>query len=207
MTIGAVISVWEMSGAARSVMGVFDRIYGSDRRRGFKERFAVSIGISIVAGSLLLGAFAVVELGRLLVDGPLSLLRWPVALALLFGCVAVLVRVAPAERRPTGWVTFGSILVVVAWVGTSLVFGFYMTHVADYGNIFGALASVIITLEYLYIASIAFLTGAQLDALVAERMEGDPSGKADGAGNGNGKGNRRRNARRKPAKARAPSAR
>jgi membrane protein len=181
-TIGAVIAVWEMSGAARAVMGVFDRIYSSDRKRDFKERYLVSILLSIGAGSLLLGAVAAVELGRLVVDGPLGLVRWLVALVLLSACVALFVRVAPSSPRPTGWVTFGSMLVVVAWVGTSLVFGFYLTHFADYGNVFGALATIIVAFEYLYLSSIAFLTGAQLDALIADQLEGDPSGNGRGGG-------------------------
>ena len=35
----------------------------------------------------------------------------------------------------------------------------------------GALATVIIVFEYLYLSSIAFLTGLQVDALVRERLE------------------------------------
>ena len=45
-----------------------------------------------------------------------------------------------------------------------------LTTLADYGSIFGALATVVIVLSYLYLASAAFLTGAQLDALVRDRV-------------------------------------
>ncbi len=76
-----------------------------------------------------------------------------------------------------GWVSFGSLLVVVAWLGTSLAFTAYLVHVADYGNIFGALATIIVVFEYLYIATVAFLTGAQLDALIHARMEGGDGAK------------------------------
>ena len=46
--------------------------------------------------------------------------------------------------------------------------GVYLTSIGDYGSIFGALATVVILLAYLYVASGAVLTGAQLDALVRE---------------------------------------
>jgi hypothetical protein len=46
-----------------------------------------------------------------------------------------------------------------------------LTTLADYGSIFGALATVVILLSYLYFASAAFLTGTQLHALVRERVE------------------------------------
>jgi len=37
MTIGGVIAIWKVSAATRAIMDVFDRIYGSDRRRSFVE--------------------------------------------------------------------------------------------------------------------------------------------------------------------------
>jgi membrane protein len=98
-------------------------------------------------------------------------LRWPVALALMFAVVALLVSRAPVDHQPWHWVTFGSVVVVAAWALTSVVLGWYLTGIADYGSIFGALATVVIVLSYLYFASAAFLTGAQLDALVRDRVE------------------------------------
>jgi membrane protein len=81
------------------------------------------------------------------------------------------VGVAPAEERPAERVTFGSTLVIVAWLVSSAVFGWYLTNVASYGSIFGALATVVVVLTYLYISSIVFLTGVQLDALVNARLD------------------------------------
>ena len=49
--------------------------------------------------------------------------RWGAALALLFTAVWLLLRFAPAHPGPHRWVSFGSALCVIAWVGTSLVFG------------------------------------------------------------------------------------
>jgi membrane protein len=178
LTAGALIAVWEISGATRAIMDVFDRIYGADRERSFGERYRVSIVLSLASAALILAAVAVIELVPLVVDGPLSFLRYPVAVVLLCASCALLVRFAPADadRHPSEWVSFGILLVVAAWLGTSLAFAFYLTSIAHYGSIFGALATIIVTLEYLYLSSIAFLTGAQIDALVRARVEGDPSG-------------------------------
>src|SRR4051794_25545628 len=68
LTIGAVITVWEMSGATRAIMDVFDRIYECDRKRSFFERYKVSILLSIAAGVLILAAVALVQLVPLVVD-------------------------------------------------------------------------------------------------------------------------------------------
>jgi membrane protein len=173
---GAGLAVWKVSAAMRAIMDVFDRIYESRRERTFAERMRDSLGLgSAVAALLLLAAGCAVlgddVMGAAGIDaGALLWLRWPVALALLFGVVALLVAYAPADHQPAQWVGFGSIVVVTAWVGTSLVFGVYLTSVAEYGSIFGALATVVIALTYLYLAASAVLVGAQLDALVRERV-------------------------------------
>ena len=53
---------------------------------------------------------------------------------------------------------------MIAWVGTSLVFGLYVTEIADYGSIFGSLATVFVLLTYLYLSAASFLIGAEVDA-------------------------------------------
>lgn len=170
ITIGAVVTVWEMSGATRAIMAVFDDIYECERERGFRERYAVSILLAIATGVLLLAAVAVAQLTPLLLDGPVLLARWPAAVALMLATVALFVHYAPADRRPWQVVSVGSLIVVLAWLVTSLVFGLYATQIADYSSIFGNLATVIVLFEYLYLSSCAFLTGALLDAILRERV-------------------------------------
>ena len=102
--------------------------------------------------------------------------QWGAALALLTTAVWLLLRFAPAHPGPHRWVSFGSALCVIAWVGTSAVFGFYVTEVADYGSIFGQLATVFLLLTYLYISACAFLIGAEVDAIVRHGKTGWRSG-------------------------------
>ena len=175
MTAGLLIAVWEISGGMRAIMDVLDRIYGASRERRLGERLRVSLLLGLLVAVLLLLAVACPVLGDDLLRAGgldtafLTWLRWPVAFALLSAVVSLLVAYAPVDRRPLRWISHGSALAVIAWLGTSLVLGWYLTEVADYGSIFGALASVWIVLTYLYLASIAFLTGAAVDALAESR--------------------------------------
>ncbi len=175
---GALIAVWKISSATRAVMEVFDRIYGSHRQRSFAENIRVSLVLGTAVGMLVLASTACAVLGddalrAVGIESPAILwLRLLVSLALLFAVVALLVAWAPVDRQPLQWVTFGSLTVVSAWVGTSLVLGWYLTSIADYGSVFGALATVVVVLTYLYLASAAFLTGAEIDARLRARVEG-----------------------------------
>jgi membrane protein len=166
-TAGGLLALWEMSGAVRGIMDVLDRVYDTRSDRSFWRRMAVSIGIAAGLVVLLLAAAATMELAPRLVHGPVvAIVRWPVTVALLWATITLVIRLAPAQDRPAERVTFGATLTIVAWLGTSAVFAWYLSAVADYGSMFGALATVVVLLTYLYLSTIALLTGVQVDALI-----------------------------------------
>lgn len=182
ITFGALFAVWHVSCAVRAVMGVLNRIYGCDRKRSFRRRLAVSLVLAVAVTFLLLLAICVVKFGPVVVDdvfhgGAVAgvvafVVRWMITAGLLLVVVGMLVRCAPTKNRPWKWVSFGAVLVVGAWIAMSLVFSWYLSSVADYGSIFGSLATVIVLMEYLYFSSIVFLTGIQLDALARDQVNG-----------------------------------
>ena len=69
------------------------------------------------------------------------------------GWLSEIVSGAMSQAKPRLWLWAGFALVVVSWVGTSLVLGWYLTSVADYGSVFGNLATVVVVLTYLYASS------------------------------------------------------
>jgi membrane protein len=90
--------------------------------------------------------------------------RWLVAAALLGAGVALVVHHGSATRQTLPWVTVGTFLVMGAWIGMSILFGIYVTYIANYGSVFGNLATFFVLLLYVYASSIAFLAGVQADA-------------------------------------------
>jgi membrane protein len=175
VTIGAGIAVWEISGVVRASEKVLNRIYRAGREdRSVVERFGVSFAVAAAVGASMLAALAVVRLGPYLIDDNLGsvlgfFIRWITALALLMFAVGLVVRAAPAVKRPLHWVSFGALVSVGAWAVMSLAFGLYLTQVADYASIFGNLATVFVLLEYLFLAAIAFLAGLVVDSLVQKK--------------------------------------
>src|SRR4051812_21039932 len=160
VTLGAAIAVWEVSGAMRATMQVLNRVYGTPEERTFARKLWESIALSTVVTLLLLLAAGSVKAGPgaakglfgegVLVSVLSFLASWGIAVGLLFAVVMLVVRFAPDTRRPVHWVTFGGLLVIVGWIGMSLLYGAYITNVADYASIFGNLALVMVTLSYIY---------------------------------------------------------
>ena len=185
LTAGVVFTLWQTSGVARAIMGALSRVYGDGEDRPFARRYLTSFGLGLSVAVCVLGALAIVRFGGHILglddsgwagQAALTFVQWGAALALLTTAVWLLLRFAPAHPGPHRWVSFGSALCVLAWVGTSAVFGFYVTDVADYGSIFGSLATVFLLMTYLYISACAFLIGAEVDAIVRHGETGSRSG-------------------------------
>jgi membrane protein len=167
VTVGALIAIWEVSGAMRAVMAVLSRVYQRADERSVAERGFLSIWLAALVTALLLGAVAAVVVLPRWIDGfGGTILGWALGILLLFAGVGSIVRFAPANDRPLRWVSRGSVVVIAGWVAGSLLFRWYATSLADYGSIFGSLAVVMIAFGYVYLMTIVFLTGLQLDALI-----------------------------------------
>src|ERR671914_316770 len=176
LTGGFALALWEISAATRVTMTALDRIYGFRRRRSFLELFPRSVALGLAMGVAFVAALAVVRFVPLAtgdLDGVAAVLsflgRWLVAAALLGAGVALVVHHGSATRQTLPWVTVGTFLVMAAWVGMSILFGIYVSYIANYGSVFGNLTTFFVLLLYVYASSIAFLAGVQADACLRER--------------------------------------
>ena len=181
LTLGAAFALWQVSGAIRAAMTPLNLIYGAEERRSWWGRLLASFGLALAIGPLVVGAALLVQAGPRLV-GALDLpaaaaalahvARWGLALVFLAAAVWLLIRYATANPQPIAWTGIGTVFVVVAWLAASFGFGLYATYVADYGSVFGGLATVYVLLTYLYLSALALLFGIQLDACVREEAKG-----------------------------------
>lgn len=169
IVFGALVAIWEVSGAVRAVMGALNRIYGVDEERSMTRRFGLSFALAVGVSALAIaaafiggGAFRVPVAGLDVAE------RVVVPAVIVYAVVALLVVVAPARRQPWRWSSAGSIGIVVAWLAVSAAYGYWVAEVENLRTAEGALALVISSVGYLYASAIAFLVGAQLDHLLRE---------------------------------------
>jgi membrane protein len=167
IAFASTLSVWEVSGTVRACMSALSKIEGTKDGRPWYLRFPLSFGIAIVVMVALIGA-AILTLGlKHTVHGgwgfPFAIARWLVTIILLTFAFGVLVRFAPAERRPKTWTSGGAALVVGLWILQSLLFGLYVRHAASYKSAVGSLTFVYLFTTYLYVGAIVLLVGIELD--------------------------------------------
>ncbi len=181
LAAAALIMLWEVSGAVRACMGALNRIFELEETRPTLERFGLSFLLGLPLAILVLGALLVatrgggwLDLGTVQVVWTIA--RWLLVIALLWAAIALLIRFAPDGNEPAGWVTLGGIVVIVAWVGASLVFGWWVFTEADYTTPFGTAIAMLTLVGYLYTSAIVFLVGALIDQLLLEQAKRGPRG-------------------------------
>jgi membrane protein len=177
IVFAAVVTVWEMSGVVRAIMGAIARIYDTKDDRSWKLRFPISIGISFVLTASIVGAILLAAAAGGAVHGawsvPYGILRWLLAVLLIGIGFGLLMRYAPVEPRTSRWASGGAALLVVAWVIEALLFALYLRHVANYKTAAGSLLGVYLLTTFLYVAAIILLVGIELDELLRKDVQGE----------------------------------
>jgi membrane protein len=170
LSIGLVLTLWQVSSGVRALMGALDSIYEVKDRRPFWERMALSVGLAV---AVCLAVSIVAAIVFLFSSAPAILI--PVRLLLIAGVlmvlIAILLRFTTPAHLGLRWATLGSSIAIVTWLLSSWVFGWYLANFGykAYQQAFGILSLLIVVMTYLYIASVAFLVGAELDALAVVR--------------------------------------
>jgi membrane protein len=72
ITFGAAIAIWQISGAMRAIMRVFNAIYDVEERRSLWRRLLVSCSLAKVVGALILVAVVVARFGAAAVEAALG---------------------------------------------------------------------------------------------------------------------------------------
>ena len=95
----------------------------------------------------------------------LALLRWPALLLIVLGGLAVLYRYGPSRDAPRWrWVSAGSVMAAVLWLGGSLLFSWYVANFGSYNKTYGSLGAAIGFMTWIWISTTIVLFGAQLNA-------------------------------------------
>ena len=99
-------------------------------------------------------------------------LRWPAAVLVAMGVFSFIYYVTPDIRhRAFHWITPGAVVAVVLWLAASYGLSLYLSRVADVGAIYGAFASPIVLVGWLWLTNVALLFGAELNAEIERQKE------------------------------------
>ena len=179
IVVAGLLSVWYLTAAVRTVMEALNKIHDVVDQRPWWTRVLLALGLGTAVGIATVGSFLIVTWGST-VSGTgavvLDIGRWIAAIVLLCLVVALLVRVAPAEHPAPRWASAGSVLVVVSWIVTTVLFKLWLTNVIDLKTPTGILAGLLALAVYLFVSASVFLVGVQLDETLRKLTGGRARG-------------------------------
>jgi membrane protein len=94
------------------------------------------------------------------------LVRWTLAVATSVTVLSALYHFGTKRREHWKWVIPGALGATFVWFPATLLFGWYVTRVADYSMFYGSFAAGIATLVWLYITFLSALLGAELNGVL-----------------------------------------
>jgi membrane protein len=172
--IAILLALWSASsGMAALVTGIHvarerEEPKGFVAKRG--KALLLTIGAIVFLGVVL---FVIVAVPPLVSDAGLGqagrvvfeILRWPFLAAVMVVGIGLLYRFAVQKgaRGRLGFLTVGALVAMVGWVVASGLFAAYTANFASYGKTYGALASIVVLLIWLWLSSLVLLFGAEVD--------------------------------------------
>jgi membrane protein len=195
LIFGLALALWSGSGGIVSIMDALNRCYHvKDSRPWWKQRL-MAIALTVAISVLTIAALAIILYGGDIVNFVGShvglssvtviawrVVQWPIALFFVVLSFALLYYWGPDTEQQWLWITPGSVVGVLAWIGASLLFRVYLHFFNSYSKTYGSLGAVIVLLLWLYISGMAILLGGEINSEIenAAAKRGHPEAKEAG---------------------------
>jgi membrane protein len=184
--LGAVLALWATTSAMTTYMTALNLAYGRKEHRSFLRKRVVALEMVVVIGIAFLLVAVLLIFGPALehlvsshaggASGAVAwiwwIAEWPILVAGLLAAFSTLLDLGPDIERPR-WrlVSPGSVLATAVWLAVSGGFAFYTSSFASYNKTWGSLAGVIVLLIWLWLAAVALLLGAEVNAETERSLE------------------------------------
>ena len=180
---GLVVALWSANAGMKAIIDALNVVYDEREKRGFIKlnsiSFAFTLGAlgfialaltSVVIVPLVMSWFGLQTMtGRLL-----AILRWPALMIVVLIALALLYRFGPSRKEAKWrWLSVGSLFAVIAWLGGSLLFSWYLSNFADYDAAYGSLGAAIGLMMWFWLSVIVILVGAELNSEIEHQIARD----------------------------------
>ena len=172
--VAIVLALWSASGGMAALITGIHIAREVEEPKGFVVKRGKALLLTLAAIVFLgIVIFLIAAVPPLLDDAGLGdagrlafdIARWPVLAAVMIIGIGLLYRFAVRGRR-RGWLGFltpGAVVAMLGWLAASALFAVYTANFASYGKTYGALASIVVLLLWLWLSALVVLVGAEVD--------------------------------------------
>lgn len=171
---GSLFALWSANNGIKTLFEAMNVAYGESERRSFIKLNLIALSFTL--GAIFIGIVLITMVGvvpavmalfglRGFTETLIASLRWPVVFVLIVVAIALIYRYGPSRNRARwSWVLFGAALAAVVWVAASIGFSWYLQNFANYNAMYGSLGAVIGFMMWVWISSLIFIIGAEINA-------------------------------------------
>ena len=94
------------------------------------------------------------------------LLRWPIAIALIFFSIKLLYSIAPNEKIPSKYMNYGALFTTLGWVIITALYSYYVSHFANYTMFYGGISTIIVMMIWIYFLSFILVMGIAINSKI-----------------------------------------
>lgn len=179
--LGLLVALWSANGAMKAIITGLNIAYEEKEKRGFFGKLLVPLGFTVGFLFFALVAVAFATIGAAIGDRQgeaagriYNLFYWPLLFAAIALGMTMLYRFGPS-RAPVRWrwITWGSAMAAVAWLGMSAAFSFYVGHFGHYDRDYGVLGAVVGFMTWTWLSSMVLLLGAELNSEIEHQTARD----------------------------------
>ncbi len=190
LLIGAsLVALWSASDAILSLMAGLRAAYHLPETRSFLKARGVALLLVLAAGSPLIGATLLLFFGQQIEHavtrawGPGSslmfliggLMRWVIAIFTSVAVIGTVYHLAPDRPQRWRYVWPGAAVATVLWLSATLIFAWYVRHVARYNYLYGSISAVVVLMIWMYLVSLTILVGCEFTAEYERSCSQPPS--------------------------------
>jgi membrane protein len=181
LTLGLVFTIWTASSGVAAMIDGLDIVYRVREARPIWKTRPIALGLTLLAGSLLLVAVGLMVEGTHLgiwftdrfdlnpaIPAVWGYLRWGIAIAVAVLAVELLYHFGPKVRQRFRDSLTGAIVAVTTWIGLSYLLGSYFRHFESLDKTYGPLGAAIGLYVWFYLSGFAILFGGELNFLLGE---------------------------------------
>jgi membrane protein len=181
LTLGLVFTIWTASSGFAAIIDGLDVVYRVRETRPVWKTRPIALGLTLLAGSLLLVAVGLMVEGTYLgiwFTGRFDLnpaifatwryLRWGIATGFAVLAVELLYHFGPDVKHRFRESLAGAIVAVMTWIGWSYLLGLYFRHFDSLDKTYGPLGAAIGLYVWFYLSGFAVLVGGEINFLLGE---------------------------------------
>jgi membrane protein len=185
LTLGLAFTIWTVSSGFAAIIDGLDVVYRVRETRPVWKTRPIALGLTLLAGSLLLVAvglmvegtyFGTWAVGRFDLN-PASFATWRylrggIATAFAVLAVEILYHFGPDVKHRFRDSLAGAIVAVTTWIGLSYLLGLYFRHFDSLDKTYGPLGAAIGLYLWFYLSGFAVLVGGEINFLLGELRNG-----------------------------------